>query len=325
MARKIQDFGEKIGGARKDLWKGRGLTVQDIVNFNIKELIDFVNKKNIWIEPKWKTLRSEGYELEALYVIKTVRDGLELKPSVSVVSMELLIKDKGEEMASAIIMQKFGLWIEAITLIRDRTMQVKTKGDCINLYTELKLLDRERVAKNENDNKKRVHMKISEDIRDRNLDNLFFESKVQNFPEEFRGALKGVRIGKTYSSNFVVCIGNKIIQKFETEQEAKEYCLDGRLTEYVDKKKNTRKESKVVKVVRPQLEHIERFGPDIRKNVNVTGEDILKTFKFRGGEFGNWNTDDDRQGCLNYVFDALSDLMFVLDTETDFISLGKKI
>ena len=30
----IQDFGKKIGGARKDLWAARGLRIEDIEDFN---------------------------------------------------------------------------------------------------------------------------------------------------------------------------------------------------------------------------------------------------------------------------------------------------
>lgn len=49
--KKIEDFGEKIGGARKDLWKERGLIVDDILEMNGKEKQTYI-KKN---EPKnWK-------------------------------------------------------------------------------------------------------------------------------------------------------------------------------------------------------------------------------------------------------------------------------
>ena len=34
MARKIEDFGEKIGGAKKDLWRGRGIIEEDLSEFN---------------------------------------------------------------------------------------------------------------------------------------------------------------------------------------------------------------------------------------------------------------------------------------------------
>ena len=31
---KTQDFGNKIGGARKDVWKSRGLILDDIIDMN---------------------------------------------------------------------------------------------------------------------------------------------------------------------------------------------------------------------------------------------------------------------------------------------------
>ena len=36
MANIITDFGEKIGGARKDLWKVNGLQVEDLGSFNTR-------------------------------------------------------------------------------------------------------------------------------------------------------------------------------------------------------------------------------------------------------------------------------------------------
>ena len=34
----IQDFGEKIGGAKKDLWRRRGLNVTDLITMTEKEI-----------------------------------------------------------------------------------------------------------------------------------------------------------------------------------------------------------------------------------------------------------------------------------------------
>ncbi len=42
-----EDFGEKIGGARKDLWKERGLYVNDLDTMNDREAEKFVKKDNI--------------------------------------------------------------------------------------------------------------------------------------------------------------------------------------------------------------------------------------------------------------------------------------
>ena len=49
MAENLQheDFGEKIGGAKKDLWKDRGLYVDDLGAMNEREAEKFVKKDNV--------------------------------------------------------------------------------------------------------------------------------------------------------------------------------------------------------------------------------------------------------------------------------------
>ena len=53
MAENLQheDFGEKIGGAKKDLWKDRGLYVDDLGAMNEREAEKFVKKDNVWKKP----------------------------------------------------------------------------------------------------------------------------------------------------------------------------------------------------------------------------------------------------------------------------------
>lgn len=53
MAENLQheDFGEKIGGAKKDLWKDRGLYVDDLGGMNEREAEKFVKKDNVWKKP----------------------------------------------------------------------------------------------------------------------------------------------------------------------------------------------------------------------------------------------------------------------------------
>lgn len=41
----INDFGEKIGGARKDLWKERGLMVEDLDGMTQGEKEKYVKKR----------------------------------------------------------------------------------------------------------------------------------------------------------------------------------------------------------------------------------------------------------------------------------------
>ena len=54
MTDKITDFGEKIGGARKDLWKSRGLCEDDLEEMNEKIIFGLVRTqrnrlKKVWI------------------------------------------------------------------------------------------------------------------------------------------------------------------------------------------------------------------------------------------------------------------------------------
>ena len=58
MADNIQheDFGEKIGGAKKDLWKDRGLYVNDLDAMNEREAEKFVKKDNIWKKPDYQAM-----------------------------------------------------------------------------------------------------------------------------------------------------------------------------------------------------------------------------------------------------------------------------
>ncbi len=52
----------------------------------------------------------------------------------------------------------------------------------------------------------------------------------------------------------------------------------------------------------------------------MIGQDYLDAFAFRGGEFGNWMTQNDRRASLNMGFDALKDLAAVLKISEKDIS-----
>ncbi len=69
-----------------------------------------------------------------------------------------------------------------------------------------------------------------------------------------------------------------------------------------------------------QLSRVRRTGPDYRGKRDVIGQDYLDAFAFRGGEFGNWMTQNDRRASLNMGFDALKDLAAVLQISEKDIS-----
>lgn len=68
-----------------------------------------------------------------------------------------------------------------------------------------------------------------------------------------------------------------------------------------------------------------RTGEDYRKGKDVTTEQFASTFGFRGVQFGEWvkqgGKDNDRQGALNAAYDALMDLSKIVDVPPKAMSL----
>lgn len=83
MSQKIEDYGEKIGGAKKDLWKQRGLMVSDFKKMNDRESEKYVTKDNIWQKPDYMQLVQDGLDIKVAYFRKLVRDALPRKPVFS--------------------------------------------------------------------------------------------------------------------------------------------------------------------------------------------------------------------------------------------------
>jgi hypothetical protein len=90
------------------------------------------------------------------------------------------------------------------------------------------------------------------------------------------------------ANTYYVTKGHRIIaQNFETRESALKW-----LKEAAKKTGGSKG-----RFIPRQLEAIHREGVDYRNNntQNVTGQDYLDTFSFRGGEFGNWMNEKDRQ------------------------------
>ena len=61
--RKITDFGEKIGGARKDLWRTHGIQEEDLHEMTEEEKKYYVTRENVWpLANARKLVEEEGAE-----------------------------------------------------------------------------------------------------------------------------------------------------------------------------------------------------------------------------------------------------------------------
>ena len=69
----------------------------------------------------------------------------------------------------------------------------------------------------------------------------------------------------------------------------------------------------------------ERQGKDWRGGKDVTAEDFRNTFGFRGVEFGNWANQQERQRALNQAYDAFMDLSEATGVSPHGLSLGGEL
>ena len=70
-----------------------------------------------------------------------------------------------------------------------------------------------------------------------------------------------------------------------------------------------------------QLQKIQRIGDDYRSGKDVRGEQFVDEFGIRGGQFGNWTNDRDRQVSMNMAYDAFIDLAKALGISKKNIGL----
>ncbi len=146
------------------------------------------------------------------------------------------------------------------------------------------------------------------------------EADAEKFLEEFKTNINNNRArveegyaydkeGNKHKRYIVKIIEPKTLKSrdtgksFSTREEAESYAMA--LSMYLaEHGKN---------LFRPQIQKVTRINPNNANSVNATGQEILDKFNFRGGEFGNWVNNEERQKFLNYGYDSLTDLATALD------------
>lgn len=299
---KIEDFGVKIGGARKDVYLTRGgLSISDIDEMDIREYETHVKKDHVWPKPNYVEMLSEGYSPECIYYTKLVRDALPAKP----------ISYKTEQVYK---------YLNALQFYREVCKEIK---ETTSLYATATII-RDKANKQGFNNFGIYSIGKLTNLSTIDISEIKSTVEIQEFPHKFNGKLKGLAVLEYSSNRFYITKNRRRFYKFSEVYDSKEKAMETvkeQVIPYLLETTN-KKSSNAQKYERPQLQGIQRIGFDYRKGKDATGEDILNTFHFRGGEFGNWNTQADRQACLNHAFDAMFDLMYILRAPLNFASLG---
>ncbi len=312
-------------GARAFLFhtdRREGLYADDLEAMNEREAEKFVKKDNVWKKPDYAAMLEEGIPLGVVYFIKKARDGLNASP-------QYYRTDDTPEKRTA--RQKE--YIKTVRELQTVLSDVRTVEDAMRAYDRFFVdngyLEKVqgwvsgihyRATKKGQDNPV-ITNKLSNTMLIRSAE--YFErnftqkakkeqfcvSKEQKIP---KGYAIHFNDGKhTYSKNedwkpgtYYVTKGYSILRtNFETKEAA---------LKWVQELAKGRNKNGKIRFVPPQLAHVKRTGPDYRNGVEITGQHYLDTFGFRGGEFGNWMNQNDRQTSLNMGFEALKDLASAL-------------
>ena len=324
MANTIQheDFGEKIGGAKKDLWKDRGLYADDLSGMNEREAEKFVKKDNVWKKPDYQAMLDAGLPLGVVYFVKKARDSLGASP-------QYRYSDNTPEKR----LDRQKEYIDTVRQLQAAMEDVQTAADAMGAYDRFLVgngyvemvpgwgstIHYSATEKGRNNQvitdklARTLHIRseayFERDFTQKAQKEQFCVPKDQKVPAgyaiRFYDGKNGYsKTGDWKPDTYYVTKGYVIL---ETNLESHEAAL-----RWVKEFAAQRSKGGKIRFVPKQLEHVRRDGPDYRSSQEIGGQDYLDTFGFRGGEFGNWMNQNDRQASLNMGFEALKDLASVL-------------
>lgn len=322
-----RDFGEHIGGARKELWSAGGINLEDLLDMNDAEKAKFVKKDNIWKKPGYEQMVEAGVPKVVAYAIKEVRNAIPAKPYVSYFE-----QDDPEK-----VKYRMECYVKFVTMIRDTMSGVSSEEEFMEkqqvVYNQI--VDPERSTRYSISSKTEytglfqtkllraircnhqtfcnyIHYMEMEQFAVKKEDKVPAGWKIEKYSPD--GFYSRSRVG-CIRDTYIVSKGYSVIEKnIPTYEEALCKCQ-----EYAKqlRAKKPRKASAAPK----QLKRVERTGlPDVRNGRDIVGEDFLKDFGIRGGEFGNWMSEKDAQASLNMAYEAFCDFADVLGIPLSSVS-----
>lgn len=327
-AKKQADFGEKIGGARKDEWAARGLTSADMEGMNAREIQKYAKKERVWKRPNWEQAIADGGDRGVLYAQNEIYKSLNTTPSSA-----FSYRNKSE----ADILAAAKLYADEITEIRKMAENAKTAEDFKNMgakwitekgYAEIKngrLTWTEKYYRSPalyGSNYLVAVDKMAQRFNvlgERALMEGFGVSSDSKLPRgyEIRKTADSFYGSKAETGNYYIVKGNyRVAVGFNTIEEAIAYGKEHFGTAATAAKAGKQR------YVPEQLSEVHREGLDYRQGRDIAGDDYIRDFGIKGGEFGNWLSELDRKTSLNYGYDAFCDLADALGMEKTDISLN---
>ena len=302
----ITDAGEKIGGARKDLWAERGLRASDLEGMSAGEAYQYATKDQVWPKADYAQLVADGADPKAVAMVKIIRDRLANRPDT----------DNADVRRA---------YVEMMGHARDTLGGVKTVDDVKRVRDALLQHAGFPLGGIADKAARQKYFSIFKGRTDPFRIGYEDERKATKlveggFPGKVEPWTRRYDVHK-YREGFAVTKrgDRQIISKdFPTKEEAEASAKAMYETAIAAGEKGELPK-------RPHLDNLERTGADVRGGRNVTGEDFVKDMGFRGVEFGNWVASDERQKAVNLAYDGLHDLARTIGIPPEAISLDGQL
>ncbi len=337
----IDDFGEKLGGARKDAWGGFSEAIQD------QQSTTELPLSKAWPEPNYKELVEKGVSAESAALIAAMRSEIPSKPRVArkvarwaekVNTLKSFASDlMSGERDVASVMQRMRNHSSNLSAIVDAIPSI-AKADTETLkivsgyrinsgsfsvfggktYSPSKVFyfierNGRPVYDGASETLSNVQALLTKVIKAEQADNANATSGKKSKISVYRD-----RYTKDIYLGWKGAGGVLKIKSFDDLGAARDHLKNNReeVEQTLQKIKETPSMRKPV--------NAERIGPE-RYAENVTPDTFGETFGFRGVEFGNWVEQAKRQKNLNQAYDGLMDLAEALDLPPKALSLNGKL
>ena len=336
---KYEDYGEKIEGAKKDLW----VSYRSSLERPLTDDFEKISLSKDFPEPNYEGLIREGIDVNILATIKALRDIIPTKPRGRYGTYKrkeyIQVLKFVRELASDLISGK-----KKLTDIDEALSSTKDIKEQVQLYIELgypafknangwkirsgvfSIANGEKLDKPTTmyyaynmSNKARKSSKAFK-TKEELIDYLREEFNKEPEKEERKTKLDIYQVYRTGEIIIGKKVGtNKYIDLkggFTSAKEARAYYKENEkeLLEKLQKLKET-----------PETRgsaNKERVGEDYREGMNITPEKFANEFGFRGVQFGNYVEQSKRIEDMNEAYDALLDLANLIDVPSRAISLN---
>ena len=360
---KIEDFGEKIGGARKDTYRAK---IRDSVKLSAKDLSTLKDPDKILPRKKIISLMEEG-DMSKEDGLNLLSMNMAVRALSDTLGMKTLGLMKYRDLASA---WEQGKTLDATITDADIDFLIDQKSDRVKALPNIRERERkslevlfERVYNDYRNtyealNYPAVYRALkSAYIRVGSADGRYWVVGGPNASRGWPFATMEQAVAKMESTYPEVKVSDSKSDKSESGNEDKvgslsvvkdeggwyriksrsipgkiylskrfyskkdaEQFLNDNATALVD-----REQKMVDALLGSNIGMVQREGRDYRGGKDVTPEQMLETFGFRGVEFGNWVPQAERQEYLNKTYDAIMDFCDIVGISPKAFSLGGRL